>query len=194
MKLAAFFHLFASGTWHEPLADYLAALDSYDGPLTIGLVGTVSQRREAEAAITRPHLSVYAETGWEQVTLDAVWHHALWTPGAVMYAHTKGSSCTDPIEVPWRRKMLQAVVRDWEANLIRLEKVQAVGCHWLTPREFPDLVDNPFFGGNFWMARCDYVRDLASCSRASRGQAEVWIGRGKPTVEDLYPGWPSYPT
>jgi hypothetical protein len=73
----------------------------------------------------------------------------------------------------------------------------AVGCHWLTaeqfsswaPQEFPD--GTPFFGGNFWMARCDYLRGLPEPSTRSRFDAERWIGLGDPRVLDLRPGWPA---
>lgn len=195
MQLANFFHLWASGSWHEPLAEYLETLErsGYDGPLTVGIIGSRAEREAAEAAISRPHSSVYAEAGWEQLTLDAARDYSLTHSGAVMYSHTKGAFCQDAIEAPWRRMMLTLVVRDWQMNLERLEAVDAVGCHWLTPEEFPEMTDKPYFGGNFWMARCSYVRTLPPCSRVSRGQAEVWIGRGFPTVTDLRPGWPTYP-
>ena len=73
----------------------------------------------------------------------------------------------------------------------------AVGCHWLTaeqfsswaPQEFPD--GTPFFGGNFWIARCDYLRTLPEPSTRSRFDAERWIGLGDPRVLDLNPGWPA---
>jgi hypothetical protein len=74
--------------------------------------------------------------------------------------------------------------------------LDAVGCHWLTAEQFPWAAQEfpegtPFFGGNFWMARCDYLRRLPEPSTRSRFDAERWIGLRDPKVLDLNPGWPA---
>jgi hypothetical protein len=140
--------------------------------------------------------AVEADSGFEQVTLAKVREYAQEHDGGVLYAHTKGAQDVTDFRAKWRRSMTQLVVSDWRINLAHLERFDAVGCHWLTregypgfEQEFPDGV--PFFGGNFWIARCDYLRTLPEPSTRSRFDAERWIGLGAPRVLDLAPGWPS---
>jgi hypothetical protein len=96
--------------------------------------------------------------------------------------------------------MLSRVVKPWRDNLGLLEDgADAVGNHWLTEEGFPGMLTagmtdpapgSGFFGGNFWMARSDYIRTLPECPPEPRWQAESWIGWGYPRVVDLLPGWP----
>jgi hypothetical protein len=49
------------------------------------------------------------------------------------------------------------------------------------------------FAGNFWWANAGYIASLppleVSLKEADRGEAETWLGRGKPKVYDLSPGF-----
>jgi hypothetical protein len=87
------------------------------------------------------------------------------------------------------------VAGGWRFCLDRLAGADAVGCHWITPDEYAARqVTTPFFGGNFWWARCGYLAGLAeppSCE-TDRHLAEAWVGGGNPRVYDLRPGWPAY--
>lgn len=200
MNVTHFFHLWAAGEWRDPLAEHLAALEAacFDGPFHVGIVGTPQQRAEAieELRWIRPPDATYeADEGWEQVTLHPLHAYAQDHDGAILYAHTKGAHDPSTINVAWRRSMSFHVVRGWRecGRQLARRRYDAVGCHWLTPQQFPRFVGTapmPCFGGNFWMARCDYVRRLTPCADSCRHDAEGWIGKGSPRVLDLYPGWP----
>lgn len=188
------------GDWTDPVLEHVDALLAADfsDPVYLGLVGA-SLWRSAAAGAFDPldvRIAVEADSGFEQVTLAKVREYAQEHDGAVLYAHTKGAMDATQFRADWRRSMTRLVVSDWRANLAHLEHFDAVGCHWLTaeqfsswaPQEFPD--GTPFFGGNFWIARCDYLRTLPEPSCRSRFDAERWIGLGDPKVLDLNPGWP----
>jgi hypothetical protein len=170
--LVAFYHCWTPGKWEQPEAEFWAALGAS------GFDGSVHERFEDGPS--------------EAATLNAVREHALVNDGAVLYAHTKGAADDSDFRVRWRHSMTNRVVVRWQEHLATLETgdVDAVGCHWLTPEAYPGMVNTPFFGGNFWMARCDYLRTLPPCPSEPRFEAELWVGRNNPRVIDLLPGWP----
>lgn len=200
MNVAHFYHVWADGHWHAPVDEHLTALteSGFDGRIAIGIVGRmhncVLPLREIERRIKTPDFFV-SDHGWEQRTLQHVHEFAQQHDGAVMYAHTKGAHDNTPFRAAWRRSMTLQVVKHWRENAELLEHhdLDVIGCHWLTEAEFPGIVtDTPFpmFGGNFWIARCEYVRRLPPVSDDNRYAAEAWIGLGDPKVLDLVPGWP----
>jgi hypothetical protein len=211
VNLCHFYHCWTPGSWTEPVLEHVDALVEADfrGPVYLGLVGAKFWRDAARDAFDpldvghacmmhaeRVRVAAEADEGFEQVTLRAVREYALEHDGAVCYAHTKGAADATEFRKAWRRSMTRLVVSDWQVNLAHLDHFDAVGCHWLTregfpgfEQEFPD--GTPFFGGNFWMARCDYLRTLPEPSTRSRFDAERWIGLGEPEVLDLNPGWPA---
>jgi hypothetical protein len=201
MRVAAWYHVYCAGTWRAPLGEHLSALarTSFDGPTFFGIVGPGMERAKVRNLLTVriPGHVVCAQAprGWEQETLDPLHDWAKANPDdAVLYAHTKGAAQPTAWNEAWRRSMTCALFGNLEANLAALEDGRdAVGCHWLTTEQFPGLIPAqgfPFFGGNFWLARCDYLARLPVCSRQSRHEAEAWIGHGDPKVVDLQPGWP----
>jgi hypothetical protein len=115
----------------------------------------------------------------------------------VLYFHIKGiSHPTDPFYARWRQRMEKAVVWGWRDCVAQLDSgVDACGCHWLTPEQFPAMVTSPFFGGTFWFATAKYLIQLPplpAATWANRFEAESWIGRRRPypKVMDFLPGWP----
>jgi hypothetical protein len=195
-----FYHVFANGAWKQPVAEHVDALlaAGFEGNVHIGLVGTPERRKAARLALRRlprATVAVEADEGWEQVTLAAVKTYAAERDGAVLYAHTKGAHDNTEFRAAWRRSMCRRVVERWRENLAALDEYDAAGCHWLTPEQFPNSSEFkdgiPFFGGNFWIARCDYLRTLPDPPTETRFQAERWIGMGSPRVFDLLPGWPA---
>jgi hypothetical protein len=201
VELAAWYHVWVDGDWTEPVLEHVDALHAADftGPVYLGLVGAKFWR-DAARDVFDPldvRVAVEADEGFEQVTLAKVREYAIEHDGAIMYCHSKGAADATQFRAEWRRSMTRRVVSDWKANLDFLYSHDAVGCHWLTaeqfsswaPQEFPD--STPFFGGNFWMARCDYLRTLPEPSTGSRFDAERWVGLGDPKVLDLLPGWPA---
>jgi len=198
VNLAAWFHCWTPGDWSEPTIEFADALQEsgFAGPVFLGLIGDPLWCASAHGVFPEAQVAVEAETGFEQVTLAKVREYALEHDGACLYGHTKGSADVTDFRAKWRRSMTRLVVSDWRINLQHLDRFDAVGCHWLTregfpgfEQEFPD--GTPFFGGNFWMARCDYLRTLPEPSTRSRFDAERWIGLGEPRVLNLLPGWPA---
>ena len=116
----------------------------------------------------------------------------------LLYHHIKGvTHPTEPLYAAWRRRMEKAVVWGWRDCVAQLDGgVDACGCHWLTPEQFPTLVHNfPFFGGTFFFATARFLLTLPplpEATWANRFAAENWIGMGpkRPRVKDYYPGWP----
>lgn len=115
----------------------------------------------------------------------------------VLYHHIKG--VTHPSEVfytKWRVRMENACVMNWRRCVSDLDSgFDAVGCHWLTPEQYPSMVGSPFFGGTFWWANAKYLLQLPRLPEPSwqnRFEAESWIGRRRPYphINDYYPGWP----
>jgi len=116
---------------------------------------------------------------------------------AVLYHHPKSVSTPRQAD-NWRKRMEGLLIWDWRYCVRGLESgLEAVGCHWLTPEQHgAHVIASPFFGGNFWWARSDYINRLPNLppdTWANRYEAETWIGRGnpRPKIEDRSPGWPS---
>jgi hypothetical protein len=75
------YHVWAAGDWREPVEEHYSALakSGFDGPMTVGVIGTPAQRAEAIDWINRhrrPKRIIQAKKGWEQLTLQAVHAHA----------------------------------------------------------------------------------------------------------------------
>lgn len=206
MKVAHFYHVWAAGQWEKPVAEHLTALtdSGFDGPFYVGLIGNSRQRREALAAINARRQvtgTIERASGYEQPTIDAVHRWSKHYDGAVLYAHSKGAAygvMTNGLPVPpgkeryivedrtpqdvWRRAMTDRVVRRWRACQDALATADAVGILWTVDRGY-----NPHFAGNFWMARCDYLRTLPRCRRDGRWHAETWIALGNPRICEAPP-------
>jgi hypothetical protein len=192
--VCAWYHLWADGAWEQPLAEWQEALAAarFTGERRYGLVGTPKNALRALGHLTGPcEGTVVTDKGFEQVTLEALRAYALTHDGAVIYGHAKGSAHPSELQEAWRRSMTALLIGHWRENLALIEAgYDAVGSHWLTPGEYPELVHSPFFGGNFWMASCNYVRRLPPLVHEPRHMAEAWVGLANPVVFDLRPGWP----
>jgi hypothetical protein len=196
-NLVHFYHVWCDGDWRSAAIPHMEALErfGFEGDIYIGLVGSAHNRLEAwEELSMLGGVKVCAEEdeGYEQVTLRAVRAHAIHHDGAVLYTHTKGSWDNSDHNRRWREHMTRLVVGRWRENLTWLETADALGCHWFCIGDDPETrVMVPYFMGNFWMARCDYLRTLPQLSANTRYHAEAWIGLNNPEIVDLSPGWPS---
>lgn len=202
MRPVHFYHFHADGRWRRPASEHFRALSAagFDGAVLVGMVGSALSRQQATAwlAAYAPGARVCAEAdfGYEQVTIDVIRSGVLdLSPDTpVLYAHTKGAFRAVHVNDHWRWGMTSALVTDWQSCVPLLESVDAVGLHWLTPgNDYPEAVTSPVFAGNFWWATAGYLKTLPPPGRASRYDAERWLGLGGPRVRDLSPGWPPYP-
>ncbi len=199
------YHVWANGQWLAPLFEFNQALadTGFDGPLSYGIVGDL-EKRDDVMSFCDPKAQIWEwDEGNEYLTINRVREWAEDAPStAVLYAHTKGAATVGDFRDRWRQSMTARLVERWQENLAVLEtgKVDAVGCHWLTEALYPGMfapqmsapaMGSGFFGGNFWMATCAYLRTLPPCEAEPRWRAEEWIGLGCPRVVDLLPGWPN---
>lgn len=194
-----FYHIYADGAWRVPLQEHAEAISKITEPIKVqvGIVGEVQANR---ISVMKQVLNLgwdvvtTDERGWEQITLDVIWATALEITGPVLYAHTKGAANCTPVNHAWRRCMTRNTIGMWEDILDALgdpdRDLDLVGSHWLTPEAHPEMVQTPYFGGNFWWASHHYLRDLPPPSTESRYHAEAWVGQNEPNIWDLRPGWP----
>jgi len=108
-----------------------------------------------------------------------------WLPGhedwAVLYFHTKGVQYKgNPHYRAWRLCMEQVVLWNWKACVKDLEDgFDCTGPHWVTPQQYPALMDFPYFAGTMWWATVRYLLTLPKVDAygPSRWEAESWIGK-----------------
>ena len=199
MRVATWYHIYATGAWAPAVTEHIEALSAaLLPPPMVGIVGSPEDRQICRNFLA-PHgwqIAAEADEGFEQVTLNALrdWLLTEPEPCAVMYAHTKGAS-TDlgGANTRWRQEMTARLIGEWPVCLQLLERHDAVGCSWKNKHEFPQLLSTfegaGIYAGNFWWARSDYLRRLPAPGSADRHDAEAWIGQGDPDVIDLLPGW-----
>lgn len=206
MTLRHYYHVYAVEGWESVVGEHLDAIMhsglhhafETDG-FHIGVVGDYDERNKV-VDFCRQRLPTIVvammDRGFEQVTLNAMrrWERIFPFDGSILYAHTKGVSDPSAINVAWRHSMETKLVYEWTEALrwLSAPNTDAVGCHWLTPETYPDMVTIPFFGGNWWWANASFIRGLDPVSDESRWEAEAWLGRGNPTTFDLLPGWPGF--
>jgi hypothetical protein len=196
-----YYHLFAGSVLSAGIAaEHFRALRQagFDGEVRVGLVDPDGGGWPA-GLWSGAVVCARTESGFEQVTLSALheWVQDADPATPVLYAHTKG--CTSEENTGsswgrhWRRSMTRHVVGRWRECVAALAGggYDAVGCHWLTPGEYPGAVTRPFFAGNFWWATASYLAGLPPPGDGDRFGAEVWAGLGRPRVLDLNPGYPA---
>jgi hypothetical protein len=202
-----YYHLFAGSPLSaEITVEHFAALRraGFDGQVRVGLVGPDRATGSMLGVVDGlwpdcAGVCAREREGFEQVTLTVLheWARTADPATPVLYAHTKG--CTSEENTGsswgrhWRRSMTRHVVGRWRECVAALASggYDAVGCHWLTPGEYPGAVTRPFFAGNFWWATAGYLAGLPPPGDGDRFGAEVWAGLGRPRVLDLNPGYPA---
>ncbi len=198
MRVAHIYHAWLRGNaWPEIVTEHLDALESFDGPVVVGMVGDSDAQKQLRAMFKhakRAAQFVAVPGEWECGTMELVRAWATQHPKeAVAYAHTKGASQPTDFNARWRQSMARHVIGGWRhCREMLLDGHDAVGPHWLHPDEFGADVMGPvpFFGGNYWMATCAYLQTLPPVPDGDRWGSERWIGLGAPNVVDLNPGWP----
>lgn len=189
MRLEAFYHVWEGGEWVQPLTEFAEALRESDlepQNVQVGLVGDPFPLQTWDAIYGSPAtIAAEAVAGYEWVTINALRHYAMFHSGAVLYAHTKGAENPSDHNKRWRRAMTEALLKAENVDL--LKDHDAVGPFWII--DWPQA-GNRFFGGNFWMATCEYLRTLPECGTEHRWVPESWLGLNNPKVVDILPGVP----
>ncbi len=107
----------------------------------------------------------------------------------VLYHHMKGLSYPPGTGLHdqmsnWRWCMQTHCVERWQECVKYLDEgYEAAGVHYHTPETYPGPGHVPFFAGNFWWARGDFLRTLPKLEpekhlAGGRYEAEAWLGRG----------------
>ena len=200
--ISHFYHAYATKSAYGMVAEHVTAiiesrLADHIDHLSLGVVGTPESRKKIIDlcyGLIPTEVVAEADEGWEQTTLNVLWERRASFSGPVLYAHTKGASQACPWNTKWRRTLTDRLVRGWQGAAQCLAAADVVGCNWISESFLP-RTGNPtnvhFFAGNFWWASPDYLRKLAAPSMDNRWEAEKWIGKGRPRVCDLIPGFPS---
>ena len=211
MKLIHYYHIYCGGggQWQLIMHQHMMALCNYGlieqlDEIRVGIVGPPDQRKVVKEILDNSLVAakikvvVTRTNAWEQATLTEMYKASQTEDAAYLYAHTKGGSDPSLVKQMWCRSMIFFNIVAWERTLVELEKVDAVGCHWLCTEQFPEIRDHnnpdgyPYFAGNFWWAKSSHIRELGEPVREHRWQAEHWIGKREGmTVYDPNPGWPS---
>ena len=107
--------------------------------------------------LTAHHLEHF-EAGYEEVTLQYLWEYCREDnnhDATVIYMHSKGTYHDDTLNQNWRKHLLSAVTSDlcleWRYN-------DDPQCNVCGLQFYP--VWTHFFPGNFFAARCSYIRQL----------------------------------
>lgn len=199
MRLGHYYHVYADGRWHTPVAQHVEALRT-SGLLDeleffrIGIVGSDTNRREVKETLPFAEVVAEAEDGWEQHTLNELYDWALTVPvpHSVLYAHTKGAWSGGELAYLWRVSMTHDTVDNWREVVALLATHDAVGPFWMDSDRHEHLEHKFFFGGNFWWANTHYLRKLPPLRWEHRFQAEGWVGLAEPNVANLRQGPPLF--
>lgn len=189
--ISHYYHIFVDGNWRKPWSDHMKALKGLPvDRFVVGVVGSPLARRRflREVGDVVPRYVGWDE-GYEQQTLRLIHEDLGNISGHVLYAHSKGAFHDTDVNMYWRRCMTRNLVNS-HAYSYALD-YDVVGCHWLTPEEYPEQVQIPYFGGNFWWSSVEHLGKLSPPSDETRYHAEAWLGTVRPDkVLDLAPGWP----
>lgn len=179
-----FYHIYADGKWQTPVSNHISALrqtklEENLSSINIGFVGSPENISEAKEFLNQNNLDyvVVAEepSGWEQVTLIPLHDFIQSHDGLVSYAHTKGAAHENPINDPWRLHMEYHNFVNWQLPVNALISGKLIaGCHWFETYQAQSPA--PFYGGTFWWARIDALRQNEPPSCLARHDAEYWIG------------------
>ena len=204
-KIYHFYHVYADGVWQPMLDDHIHILKKYNlyenlSFFGVGIVGSKPNIQLVKTFLEEKNINYNlvfesgdaCENQYEQETLDQIKEFCQDNEGFVLYTHTKGAANNFEVHRRWRKSMNYYNVVKWRDAILHLEENDITGCHWLTPEKDGPQVTSPFFGGNFWWARTDYINTLNKPKRNTRWDAEGWIGEGlNIKAYDMCPGWPS---
>lgn len=194
-KFQAFYAIAAMNNWKEVVLEQKDLCDSLCINPICSLLGTIEDKKWVEDTGLKIQYWSKELTEYETPALEMLYEWSLQNPlGAVLYFHTKGVSVPkDDNKKYWRWLMQDYLIVEYETNLKKLELCDMVGVSWMEDLHYPH------FSGNFWMARCDWIKNLINPREYrnnggpnfwqhpwDRMHAEMWIG-SKPhhSIESL---------
>lgn len=189
MTLHHWYHVYSAGNWAQPVTEHCKALTEYGlydelDTLNVGFVGTDSEIAAVistlDVLVPKWQECARAATGWEQVTLNPLYDFVQDHDGQVSYAHTKGSSRNDPVDVPWRRMMTYHNIVNWRNPVEALEAGKTIaGCYWVqgAPSSVDGFGHSGMFGGNYFWTKAELLRRNVRPGMESRYAAEHWLGQ-----------------
>lgn len=196
-KLYNFYHLWVDGNWKVPLNDHIDYLESsllYGNleKVYVGLVGNISNRIMAKEYIRlnagkKYEIIVEADSGFEQVTQDAMVDFAKDHDGYVFYNYSMASLNDVEFEHRWRKELYSVLVGQWRKAVRKLGEHAMVGTYYLLPKhtaaeyrlkesddiKFARFIDSEVweekghFSSNFWWTHLKYIRTLGYPQRVS---------------------------
>jgi len=183
----AFYHVACLNHWQEVFQEQMTLFREVGLEPTVGVLGTAEdvdwvRAQGAEIGFHSENFKLY-----ETPTLELAWNWSRQHPqGAVLYVHTKGVSIVNNAhKTAWRKFMSLHLIRSWSQNLEYLAIVDTVGVNWMDHPGFPH------YCGNFWMARADWISQLASPSDwKNRPDPDPWIANRpwNPMADEMWLG------
>lgn len=199
LSVVHFYHLWLGGEWRQIAEEHFSKLREaeFSGKIFLGLVGDLDTRAVARSWLPY-EVAVEADTGFEDVTINALRRVVQQLPGttSVLYAHNKGSFHPIAENHAWRRAMDDHLVLGWQDRVRELLTNDVSAWCWIcpgTPGPRGDPVSSAHAPGNFWWARADYLKGLPKLrplNEADRIEAEWWIGLDDPCVAGVSGEWP----
>ncbi len=192
-SLTVFYSCYCKNHWKSIVKTHFIALEG----LTVFMHARGSakdkwfiQRQAQIRSITL--IFIQSRQDFEHGTISSVRQYADRHPsGVVLYLHTKSTGNLTPEGEPWLRYMNRFLLGDIRKNVSRLISsnrdtlgvLYGVDRKQVYPLATPVFVN--YFAGNFWLAKCSYLRKLPRYEKylgqsGDRYAAESYIGIGQP--------------
>lgn len=190
MSINHFYHLYVDGLWEDLFRNHIESVISSGlvreiENITLGVVGSQGEKAKCIAILDSydiPYkICSYTQDGWEQETLRYLYLASLDSDGVSLYAHSKGSSSLEVIQHIWRNIMTHMTITHWSECVNLLNTYDTVGAFYVKS----DFSHNPFYAGNFWWAKNEYLRTLGNPPNNNRWEAETWLLKDQTNAYDI---------
>lgn len=173
-KVENFYHIYCVRHWKDILLEHFPLVDS----VRVGIIGNEGDKNYIlkQADVHSVDVEVLYQSTvntHEHRTLECLDEYCDHNDGHVRYFHTK--AVTNDYD-KWRHYLNQILTTE--------PSDRPKGCFYIREnnKRYPDGKQFEFFGGNFWIAPCSYIRSLplykTFMNQRDRFVAEVWIGSG----------------
>lgn len=170
-------YLVTGGTLKDGLTVYFNTVGNFDVD-SIGFKQKM-QAKCRDVNIVCIHKGHY-NSAWEEVTLQDAYQFCLEHPTRnIIYVHNKGSFHTYDTDLQgnWRKHMIRAVTG--ELCLRHMNECSTCGLHF-------QPTWTPFYPGNFFVGRCDYVNLLIMPMEFQNRTASMLLERPAEMIGSIY--------